>query len=97
MDNITIFSPVYRLLQLDDVKVFRRNLGGKMEQSKIDRINAFARRVKPGETLTDAELAERAALREEYLAQFRAVTRQTLESTVLQRPDGSRESLRRKD
>lgn len=34
-----------------------------MEQSKIDRINEFARRVKAGETLTTEEQAERAALR----------------------------------
>ena len=37
-----------------------------MEQSKIDRINEFARRVKAGETLTTEEQAERAALRREY-------------------------------
>ena len=67
-----------------------------MEQAKIDRINAFARRVKAGDTLNEQELIERAALREEYIAEFRAATRQTLESTVLQRPDGSRESLKRK-
>ena len=38
-----------------------------MEQSKIDRINEFARRVKAGETLTTEEQAERAALRREYI------------------------------
>jgi len=68
-----------------------------MEKSKIDRINAFARRVKAGETLTEAETAERDALRVEYIAEFRAATRQTLDNTVLERPDCSRESLRRKD
>ena len=67
-----------------------------MEQSKIDRINAFARRVKAGETLTEAETAERDALRAEYIAEFRAATRQTLENTVLERPDGSRETLKKK-
>ena len=34
-----------------------------MEQAKIDRINAYARRVKAGEALTPAEEADRAALR----------------------------------
>jgi len=42
-----------------------------MEQAKIDRINELARRVKAGEALTPDELAERAALREEYLASVR--------------------------
>ena len=67
-----------------------------MNQTKIDRINAFARRVKSGETLTAAETAERDSLRAEYIAEFRAATRQTLENTVLERPDGSREALRKK-
>ena len=38
-----------------------------MDQKKIDRINEFARRVKAGEALTPAELAERDALRREYI------------------------------
>ena len=64
-----------------------------MEKAKIDRINEFARRVKAGETLTDAELEERAALRTEYLAEIRASFGATLESTVVVRPDGTREKL----
>ena len=43
-----------------------------MEQKKLDRINEFARRVKAGETLTPAELAERDALRREYIASVKA-------------------------
>ncbi len=43
-----------------------------MEQEKIDRINEFARRVKAGETLTPAELAERDALRKEYISSVKA-------------------------
>ena len=39
-----------------------------MDQKKIDRINELARRVKAGEQLTPAELAERDALRKEYIA-----------------------------
>lgn len=68
-----------------------------MEKAKIDRINEFARRVKAGETLTEAELAERAALRTEYLQEIRASFGATLENTVVVRPDGTREKLSRKD
>lgn len=64
-----------------------------MEKAKIDRINEFARRVKAGETLTDAELEERAALRTEYLQEIRASFGATLENTVVVRPDGTREKL----
>ena len=39
-----------------------------MEQAKIDRINAYARRVKAGEVLTPAEEADRAALRAEFFS-----------------------------
>lgn len=38
-----------------------------MEQSKIDRINELARKAKTPEGLTEAETAERAALRQEYV------------------------------
>ena len=64
-----------------------------MEQSKIDRINELARKSKT-EPLTEEELAEQKALREEYLACFRAMFRGQLDNTVIQRPDGSRESLK---
>ena len=50
-----------------------------MEQSKIDRINELARKSKT-EPLTEAELAEQKALREEYLASFRAMFRGQLDS-----------------
>jgi len=67
-----------------------------MEQAKIDKINDFARRVKAGEVLTAEETAEREALRAEYLADFRAATRNVLDNTVLERPDGTREKLKKK-
>ena len=64
-----------------------------MTQEKIDRINELARKSKT-EPLTEAEKAEQKALREEYLASFRAMFRGQLDNTVIQRPDGSRESLK---
>lgn len=64
-----------------------------MEQAKIDRINELARKAKV-EPLTEEEKAEQKALREEYIAAFRASFRGQLESTVIQRPDGTRESVK---
>ena len=64
-----------------------------MEQSKIDRINELARKSKT-EPLSEEEKAEQKALREEYLESFRAMFRGQLNNTVIQRPDGSRESLK---
>ncbi len=63
-----------------------------MEPKKIDRINELARLAK-SVGLTEEEKAEQAALRAEYIAAFRASLRGTLDHTVLQRPDGSREPL----
>ncbi len=64
-----------------------------MEQSKIDRINALAKKAK-AEGLTEEEKAEQKALRDEYIAAFRASFRGQLDNTVIQRPDGTRESLK---
>ncbi len=68
-----------------------------MEQAKIDRINEFARRVKNGETLTPEELAERDALRQEYIESYRRSLRNTLDNTVIQYPDGSRQKVKPKE
>ncbi len=65
-----------------------------MEQAKLDRINEFARRVKAGQTLTEEELAERAALRTEYIREFRASMTGILDNTVIVREDGTREQVR---
>ena len=64
-----------------------------MEKEKIERINFLARKAQE-EGLTDAERAEQVALRAEYIAEFRASLRATLDSTVVERPDGSREKLK---
>lgn len=63
-----------------------------MEKEKIARINALAKKKKE-EGLTEAEAAEQAALRAEYIKEFRAQFAQTLDNTVVQYPDGSRKSL----
>ena len=52
----------------------RKNEEIPMDKAKIDRINELGRISKERE-LTPAELAERAALREEYLKFFRASLR----------------------
>ncbi|MGN1097467.1 MAG: DUF896 domain-containing protein, partial [Clostridia bacterium] len=50
-----------------------------MEQAKIDRINFLAKKNK-SEGLTEAELAERAQLRQEYLNAIRENFKKTLDS-----------------
>ena len=67
-----------------------------MEQKKIDRINELARRVKAGETLTPAELAERDALRREYIASVKASLVGHLDNTYFVDPDGTRHKLKKK-
>ena len=67
-----------------------------MEQKKLDRINELARKKKSGITLTDEELAEQAALREEYILEFRASFRAQLDNTVIQHPNGRRTPLKKK-
>lgn len=64
-----------------------------MDQKKIDRINEFARRVKAGETLTAGELAERDALRREYIASVKASLTGQLDNTYMVEPDGTKHKL----
>ena len=68
-----------------------------MEQEKIDRINALARKAKTPEGLTPEETAERAALRAEYVAAFRENLVSQLENTVVVEPDGTRHKLGKKE
>ena len=65
-----------------------------MEKSKIDRINELAKKSKETE-LTPEEKAEQAALRQEYILEFRASFGATLDNTVIQYPDGTRKSLKK--
>ena len=66
-----------------------------MEKEKIDRINFLAKKKKE-EGLTEDELKEQKALYEEYLEGYRRNLRSTLGNTVIERPDGTRESLTKK-
>lgn len=66
-----------------------------MEQSKIDRINALAKKAKT-EGLTEAETAERKALREEYIAAYCKNLRTQLDNMVIVEPNGERRKLKPK-
>lgn len=63
-----------------------------MEQHKKDRINHLAKKSRERE-LSEEEKREQAALREEYLREFRAHFQGILDHTVIERPDGSRTPL----
>ena len=66
-----------------------------MNKTKIDRINELAHLAKE-RALTEEELAERDALRKEYIAEFRRGTIELLENTYIQTPDGKKHPLPRK-
>ena len=65
-----------------------------MEQSKMDRISELTR-LSRERVLTEAEQVERAALRSEYLADWRRSTIAVLENTYIQTPDGKKHKLHR--
>lgn len=64
-----------------------------MSPEKMARISELTRLARERE-LTDLEQAERAQLRREYIDDFKANTRHTLENTVVQYPDGTKVPLR---
>ena len=66
-----------------------------MEQKKIDRINELSRLARERE-LTEEEQQERAALRAEYIADFRRATIDVLENTYIMTPDGKKHKLQKK-
>ena len=63
-----------------------------MENSKLNRINELAALAKI-RALTEEELAERDALRKEYIAEWRQGAIQVLENTWVQTPDGKKRKL----
>jgi len=66
----------------------------KMEKEKLERINFLARKSR-AEGLDEAERAEQAALRQEYILEFRASMTGILDNTYIQRENGEREKLKR--
>ena len=62
---------------------------------QIARINELAKKAKTV-GLTPEEEAERKALREAYIKVFRESLRGQLDNTVIVRPDGTKESLKKK-
>ena len=67
-----------------------------MEQEKIARIKALARKAK-AEGLTPEEIAERDVLRKEYIADVKRSLVGQLENTTIVRPDGSRQKVTKKN
>ena len=67
-----------------------------MEQNKLDRINELAKIVKE-RPLTEEEMAERKVLREEFLQEFRQSFGGILDNTYIERPDGTKEKLKKQD
>ncbi len=67
-----------------------------MEQEKINRINELAKKAREAE-LTEAEKAEQKALREEYIASFRASLTGVLSNTYIQTPDGKKIKVEKKN
>ncbi len=66
-----------------------------MEQAKMDRISELTRISRERE-LTEAEQTERAALRKEYLADWKRGAEETLSNTYIVGPDGVKRKLRKK-
>ena len=67
-----------------------------MEQKKIDRINELARKAKK-EALTEAEKAEQAALRREYIDSVTGSLRSQLDHTYIVDEKGRKTKLRKKE
>ena len=65
-----------------------------MDKKQIDRINELARK-KKAEGLTEAEAVEQAALRKQYIDEWRENMRAMLDGVVIQRPDGTTEKLQK--
>lgn len=65
-----------------------------MDQKLLDRINELAHISKERE-LTEEEKAEQKVLRERYRIEFRASLRGILDNTVIVRPDGTKEKLKK--
>jgi uncharacterized protein YnzC (UPF0291/DUF896 family) len=65
-----------------------------MEKEKLNRINELAK-IKKERPLTPEEETEKAALYKEYISEIRASFGATLDNTVIRRPDGTEEKLKK--
>ena len=66
-----------------------------MEREKLERISALTA-LSRERALTEAERAEREALRREYLDEWRRSTVAVLENTYVQTPDGKKHKLQKR-
>lgn len=67
-----------------------------MEQSKLDRINELYRKSQ-AEGLSDAELAEQAQLRREYIDSYKRSLVSQLENTYIVDEKGNKKKVTRKE
>ena len=67
-----------------------------MDQRQIDRINELARKAKSPEGLTEWEVAERAALRREYIDSVLGSLEGHLENTYIVDEKGNKKKLKKK-
>ena len=67
-----------------------------MEDTKLNRINELAKLAKE-RMLSPKELAERDALRKEYIAEWRKGAEQVLENTYIVTTDGKKQKLQRRE
>jgi len=65
-----------------------------MEKEKLNRINDLEK-IKKERALTADEEAEKAVLYKEYISEIRASFGATLDNTVIRRPDGTEERLKK--
>lgn len=64
---------------------------------KVARINELARKSRTAQGLTEAEKAEQAELRREYVDAVKASLRGQLDHTTVIEPDGTKHKLKPKD
>lgn len=67
-----------------------------MEQKKIDRINALAKKSKAPNGLTEAEKEEQAVLRREYIDSYKRSLVGQLENTYVVDENGQKRKVERK-
>ncbi len=68
-----------------------------MTDEKVARINALAQKSRTPQGLTAEEKAEQAALRREYVDAVKASLEGHLQGTVLLRPDGTKQRLKKRE